>query len=897
MGAGRLVWLWIAMSAVWGAEAPTNLARGKPATQSSVFGGTGKDQGPQLAVDGITEYAGHEFNWFHTNLEDHPWWQVDLGQLCELTEVRIFNRLLPGEPSVPLRARTVQVQLSDDGQRWTRLYAHDGKPFEVLKVPAAGARARYVRLELRERNYFHLREVEVDGRPAAAVADPGAPTGGAPPPRPPAPPAGGPQQKLTRQGVSVMAPAALRLPADALQVAPPRKRPAAQPPGMALVGGHDVSLGDRHAFDEPLTIEFPLRRDQVDAKLPPGRGVGAATWDEATLRWVAVPARYDAQRQVLRLWTRHLSTFVYWSLRGYIYLVSPDQHFYVYYRPSVIPPLRAGAFTTARQAAEEVALYLDDAWDRYEQAGLTMPTLLGELGASFEQVGLGGPQLMVDAVLVENETEPFYSGLGRNLMIACGAPYDNRNELHHACAHEFFHRIENGYLSRFTNMPAYLWWIEMMADAAASGIACPQLGEAGLNPFTAGMFLEPMTYNADTHAYPYARWWLDLVGQGVNLVDLWERSVASTGTFWGGPLTGIEQYVEAATGSSLPVHWTTYSNRILFGAGSTIHRDRAGTHLVPPAIGASTQLGRVARFTRPAQATIALQAPGGYSAVAHTLYAGALTGNGPTCNVGVRLLDPLPSRVDVQVFRLPGSRLLTQQVPEAFLAQGEMAGPFELRNATDLRAADVLCLVVHNASAQAAQLRVEAELMPDPGGFEFGLLPRYSQRERVVGPGDQDITNNYPTDQHTFYSDRPSPVVVRPDGTFTVDHRYVRSEEDRDPRDDDMLSVKATGRLSPDRQRVLEATVESRLLGKMNDGSSITNVRVLAQLKDLTLDRPASAAGTRRYKGTAGNLVRLELSWEAIEILPNGARKTRTYTVQEITGGDYVLIFNEQAPR
>ncbi len=137
----------------------TNLARGKQASQSSTSQWSNANDA-QGAVDGIINgsYA------FHTNNERNPWWQVDLGDRAELTEVRIFNRL----DCCAERARTVQVLLSDDARNWRTVYRHSGGAFggkdgKPLVVNLGGESARYLRLQLNELNWFHLDEVEVCG--------------------------------------------------------------------------------------------------------------------------------------------------------------------------------------------------------------------------------------------------------------------------------------------------------------------------------------------------------------------------------------------------------------------------------------------------------------------------------------------------------------------------------------------------------------------------------------------------------------------------------------------------------------------------------------------------------------------------------------------------------------
>ena len=101
---------------------------------------------------------------FHTGRERDPWWQVDLGKSLRLYRVVIYNRC---DGNVEERAARLKVLLSDDGNRWTELYRHDGTKFmgrtdgKPLTVPAAGASGRLVRVQLPETEYLHLDEVEI----------------------------------------------------------------------------------------------------------------------------------------------------------------------------------------------------------------------------------------------------------------------------------------------------------------------------------------------------------------------------------------------------------------------------------------------------------------------------------------------------------------------------------------------------------------------------------------------------------------------------------------------------------------------------------------------------------------------------------------------------------------
>lgn len=106
---------------------------------------------------------------FHTGPDANPWWQVDLGEVQPLSQVRLWNRA--DSDSVAARAAKFQVLLSNDGKAWREAYQHDGKVFYgyrmpdrfplVVKLPKA--EARFVRIQLPGTGYLHLDEVEVFG--------------------------------------------------------------------------------------------------------------------------------------------------------------------------------------------------------------------------------------------------------------------------------------------------------------------------------------------------------------------------------------------------------------------------------------------------------------------------------------------------------------------------------------------------------------------------------------------------------------------------------------------------------------------------------------------------------------------------------------------------------------
>jgi hypothetical protein len=115
------------------------------------------------SVDGVKDGK-----WgFHTQFEDQPWWQVDLQQAASLDQIVLYNRCDGGFAA---RASRILILLSSDGHDFHRFYQHDGTSFlghpdgKPLRVSLDGEVARFVRLQLPARDYFHLDEVEIYAR-------------------------------------------------------------------------------------------------------------------------------------------------------------------------------------------------------------------------------------------------------------------------------------------------------------------------------------------------------------------------------------------------------------------------------------------------------------------------------------------------------------------------------------------------------------------------------------------------------------------------------------------------------------------------------------------------------------------------------------------------------------
>jgi hypothetical protein len=151
-----------------------NLARGKPASQSSVaYAGT-----PGLAADGNTDGNYTSGSVSHTDAEREPWWQVDLGASPRIDRVAVWNRtdccaerlskfyVLVSD--APFSSSSLQTVL---GQAGVSRYYVEGVAARPTVIPIARP-GRYVRVQLAGTNYLSIAEVEVIGAGAGAPAQP-----------------------------------------------------------------------------------------------------------------------------------------------------------------------------------------------------------------------------------------------------------------------------------------------------------------------------------------------------------------------------------------------------------------------------------------------------------------------------------------------------------------------------------------------------------------------------------------------------------------------------------------------------------------------------------------------------------------------------------------------------
>jgi hypothetical protein len=144
----------------------------KSATQSSVSQWSCE---PTVTGDASRAISGiHTGTYsFHTAKEDGPWWSIDLGTICDIREIRLFNRM--DHIELARRAGRFELKASDDGEAWKTVFQKDddivfggvdGNPF--VFSPNRPLVSRHIRLQLIGVQYLHLDQIEVYGIPGGS---------------------------------------------------------------------------------------------------------------------------------------------------------------------------------------------------------------------------------------------------------------------------------------------------------------------------------------------------------------------------------------------------------------------------------------------------------------------------------------------------------------------------------------------------------------------------------------------------------------------------------------------------------------------------------------------------------------------------------------------------------
>jgi hypothetical protein len=153
-----------------GAPAPTNVALGKAASQSSTFPGYATD-GASSAVDGNQDGNFFDGSVTATNADPNAWWQVDLGASTSVSSIVVWNRtdccstrlsdFWVFVSDTPFLASDTPATLQNRPGTFSSHQTAAPNPSTSI---AAGAQGRYVRVQLTGANYLSLAEVQVFGQ-------------------------------------------------------------------------------------------------------------------------------------------------------------------------------------------------------------------------------------------------------------------------------------------------------------------------------------------------------------------------------------------------------------------------------------------------------------------------------------------------------------------------------------------------------------------------------------------------------------------------------------------------------------------------------------------------------------------------------------------------------------
>jgi hypothetical protein len=120
-----------------------NLAAGKTYRTSSAWTGCAADAHCSVLL-------------FHTNDEQDPWAELDLGAPERFRHIEITNR----EDCCEDRAAPMVVEASLDAQSWTEIAKRD-QEFSTWRIDLPPTTARYLRFKLHKHTALHLRDIVV----------------------------------------------------------------------------------------------------------------------------------------------------------------------------------------------------------------------------------------------------------------------------------------------------------------------------------------------------------------------------------------------------------------------------------------------------------------------------------------------------------------------------------------------------------------------------------------------------------------------------------------------------------------------------------------------------------------------------------------------------------------
>ena len=130
-------------------EEASDLAAGRAWRTSSTYGGTAC-RSPAQTCSESPDY------FFHTEEQDKPWVEIDLGAPALVSSIRIDNR----KDCCPDRALPLLIELGTDQEQFKQVDRRD-EVFESWRSEFEPTTARYVRVRAARRTLLHLARVRV----------------------------------------------------------------------------------------------------------------------------------------------------------------------------------------------------------------------------------------------------------------------------------------------------------------------------------------------------------------------------------------------------------------------------------------------------------------------------------------------------------------------------------------------------------------------------------------------------------------------------------------------------------------------------------------------------------------------------------------------------------------
>lgn len=146
-------------------HAQVNLALNKSVSQSSTYS-TGI---PEKANDGVTNGSWSYGSVIHTYYDQNAWWEIDLGKVCSISRIEVWNRtdccgtrlgnFYIFVSDVAFTSQSLTTTLNQSGV-WNQHITTAPNPDVSVTVERTG---RYIRVQLAGTNYLSLAEVKILG--------------------------------------------------------------------------------------------------------------------------------------------------------------------------------------------------------------------------------------------------------------------------------------------------------------------------------------------------------------------------------------------------------------------------------------------------------------------------------------------------------------------------------------------------------------------------------------------------------------------------------------------------------------------------------------------------------------------------------------------------------------